>query len=349
MVKILVTGGDGFIGSHFVEHVLSKTNYEIVCICSWRHDGLPERLADSEYVKAERDRLSFYTHDLSAPFSSLMTNRLNDVSHIVHFAADSNVDRSITDPAGVIKNNVAVTTNMLELARTINELKSFVQISTDEVYGPAEDGYCHKEWDAIIPSNPYSASKACQEAIAISYWRTFGVPVVITNTMNNIGEKQHPDKFLPLIIRNIRDGKPTQIHSVGDVIGSRFYLHARNHADAVLSIINRSDEIPNYPAPDRPGPHSTVPQRLNVVGDIEMSNLDLVEMVGEIMGVEPKHVLVDAHSSRPGHDLRYALDGSKTYSWGWYPPVQFKDSLKKTVHWYLENQQWLDIATIERH
>ncbi len=235
---------------------------------------------------------------------------------------------------------------MLELARKINGLKSFIQISTDEVYGAADGEYCHREWDPIIPSNPYSASKACQEAIAISYWRTFGVPVVITNTMNNIGERQHPDKFLPMIIRKTLAGEAIPIHAVDGKIGSRFYLHARNHADAVLAIINRSDEICQYPAPGRQEPHASIPMRLNIVGDDELSNLDLVKAVAEIIGKEPAYELVDAHTSRPGHDLRYALDGRKAYDWGWVAPVRFNDSLKKTVQWYLENPEWLKLKTL---
>jgi dTDP-glucose 4,6-dehydratase len=343
---ILLTGADGFIGSHCLEHLLVKTQSKIVCVCSWRQDGIPERISESDHFKENSSRVEFITHDLTAPFSPLMMKRLNNIQHIVHFAADSNVDRSILEPAAVIHNNVKTTTTMLELARTVDGLKSFIQISTDEVYGAAHHGYCHKEWDAIIPSNPYSASKACQEAIAISYWRTYGVPVVITNTMNNFGERQHPDKFFPLIIRNILSGARIDVHAVNGVVGSRFYLHARNHADAVLQIIKRSNEIPQYEAPGRTGPFSTIPSRFNIVGENELSNLELVKMIGGILGKTPNYELVDAHSSRPGHDLRYALDGQKAYDWGWVPPVKFEDSLKKTVEWYLENEDWLELPTV---
>lgn len=343
---ILLTGADGFIGSHFLEHTLKTTNYDLVCICSWKHDGIPERISESAHFQQHKNRVTFITHDLSAPLSALTEAQLNEVEHVVHFAADSNVDRSIFEPQAVIQNNVAVTLNLLEWARRYSRLKSFIQVSTDEVYGPALDGYRHKEWDAIKPSNPYSASKACQEAIAISYWRTYGVPVVITNTMNNIGERQHPDKFLPMIIRNVRDDKPTNVHAVDGVIGSRFYLHARNHADAVLHILDRSDEIPHYPANGRRAPYDVCPMRLNVVGDVEMSNADLVMLVAELMGKTAKIELVDAHSSRPGHDLRYALCGNKIADWGWTAPVGFRESLKKTVEWYLANPKWLDLPTI---
>ncbi len=344
--KLLITGADGFIGSHFLEHILLNTDYDVVCISSWNQDGIPERISHSDHYQAENSRVRFITHDLRARLSPFASGSLRGVNHVVHFAADSNVDRSIIDPAGVIENNVQATLTMLEAARSMPSLKSFVQVSTDEVYGPAYDDYCHKEWDAIIPSNPYSASKACQEAIATSYWRTYGVPVVITNTMNNFGERQHPDKFLPMIIRNIINRITIPVHAVDGQVGSRFYLHARNHSDMILKIIQRSEEIPQYGTPGRKEPHANIPMRFNVVGDKEISNLELVEMVGRILEIEPSFSLVDAHSSRPGHDLRYALDGNKAYNWGWVAPVKFEESLKRTVRWYIDNSQWLNLETV---
>lgn len=339
---VLVTGPDGFIGSHCVEHLLVNTSWDIACIASWRHDGVPERLSESLHVRENIHRLKFYTHDLSAPLSKVLMQRLSGVSDIIHFAADSNVDRSISSPVDVIKNNVDVTLNMLEFARSLPRLNSFIQISTDEVYGPALNGYFHKEWDSVLPSNPYSASKACQEAIATSYWRTYGVPVVITNTMNNIGERQSADKFLPKIIRSILKKERITVHAVNGVVGSRTYLHARNHADACLHIIKKIAPK-SYDAPGRTPPFGSRPSRYHVVGDVEISNLDLVMKVSEIMGSGFSYDLVDAHSQRPGHDLRYALDGSKIANSGWVAPVDFDSSLSKTVNWYLKNKQWLEV------
>lgn len=358
-MTILITGADGFIGSHMVEHILAtKPDWPIVCLCSWRQGGIAERLSDSSHFQKHRDRVRVITHDLTAPLSPLAVESLMDVTGIVHFAADSHVDRSIEDPPRVIANNVAVTVNALELARQIKPWV-FVQISTDEVYGPAPDGYCHKEWDPIIPSNPYSASKAAQEAIAISYWRTFAVPVVITNTMNNVAERQSAEKFLPMIIRRVLRGETLEIHAVGDRVGSRYYLHARNHADAVCYLIEKHgfryypDGIPEganvavdpppwtgmtehmYPKADRP-------PRYNVVGEKELTNLELAQMVAGIIGKPLRYELVDAHSSRPGHDLRYALDGTKLADAGWTPPVPLEASIKKTVKWYLANPEWLE-------
>ena len=342
MKTVLITGPDGFIGSHCVEHLLVNTDWKIICVASWRHDGVPERLSCSDHVQAHRDRLSFITHDLTAPFSVLQVEQLQDVTDIIHFAADSNVDRSISHPDSVIRNNVNVTLTMLELARTLPKLYSFIQISTDEVYGAAYDGYFHKEWDSIIPSNPYSASKAAQEAIAVSYWRTYGVPVVITNTMNNIGERQSADKFLPKIIRCALNGEKLDVHAVDGVVGSRVYLHARNHADACMFLI-QNKAVRNYPAPGRNEPFDMLPARYNVVGDDEVSNLDLALAVSKIVGKDLNYELVDAHSQRPGHDLRYALTGEKIKSEGWVAPVGFMSSLERTVNWYLNNPRWLKI------
>lgn len=336
---VLITGPDGFIGSHCVDHFLINTDWKIVCVASWRHDGVPERISDSVHFQSNRDRVSFITHDLSAPFSVIQIDRLRDVDFVINFAADSNVDRSISSPSSVIQNNVSVCINVMELCRKIHP-SCVIQISTDEVYGAAIDGYNHKEWDPIIPSNPYSASKASQEAIAISYWRTYGVPVVITNTMNNIGERQSPDKFLPMIIRNVLNGENVSIHSSNGVVGSRYYLHARNHADACLHILKRGTPS-SYYAPGRCTPYSDKPDRWNIVGDVELSNLELAQKVSLILDKPLKYELIDAHTSRPGHDLRYALDGSKILCDGWVAPVTVDDSLEKTVRWFIKNPEWL--------
>lgn len=350
---ILVTGADGFIGSHFVEHILINTDAKIVCVCSWSKGGTPDRLTDMPRLMDRiNERVFILTHDLSVPFSKLQKTFLfgMGVTDVVHFASDSHVDRSIEDPAPFIKNNVGVTLTMLEFARDLakyyedsgcgRSLKSFVQISTDEVYGPAHDNHRHAEWEPIIPSNPYAASKAAQEAICTSYWRTYDVPVIITNTMNNIGERQGAEKFFPMIIRKVLAGETVPIHAVDGVVGSRYYLHARNHADAVLHLITNT-EIPSYRAPGRSGPYSDIPSRYHVVGDAELTNLQLAQMISEILDRPLHYDLIDGHTARPGHDLRYALNGDKMYYGGWSAPVPLKESIRKTVQWYIDNPQWL--------
>ena len=198
----------------------------------------------------------------------------------------------------------------------------------------APEGVNHKEWSAIVPSNPYSASKACQEAISIAYWRTYGVPVVITNTMNNFGEMQDSEKYMAKIIKCIASGETVPVHGTPEKIGSRYYLHARNHADALLYIIK------NLPPTMYKEGVDLVPDRYNVVGDVELNNLEVLKEIAEVVGKEPKYAFSDFHATRPGHDRRYALDGSKLKNLGWKAPVPFKESLKKYVDWTLNHPLW---------
>ena len=224
-------------------------------------------------------------------------------------------------------NNVSSTLNMLEFAR-ICKPQLFIQFSTDEVYGQAKKGEYHKEWDAIKPSNPYSASKAGQEALVIAYWRTYGVPVIITNTMNIYGQYQDKEKFVPLVIDKIMKGEVVFIHGYPDKkeAGTRFYLHARNIASAIQFIVENV-EPKLYPEIDRP-------ERFNVVGEVELDNLTLAQKIATILGKELKYEITDAHSTRPGHDVRYALDGQKLKNYGFSYPVSFEESLEATVKWY---------------
>ncbi len=344
MMTILVTGADGFIGSNFVKYTLqSQPNVHLALVCSWRRGGVGDRLQHVlQRTAAGSDRVTILTHDLNAPFSHLMREKIGkmNVTTIVNFAAESHVDRSIENPADVIQNNVMSTVNMLELARGLSSLSAFFQISTDEVYGPAVNGYKHKEWDAIIPSNPYAASKASQEAIATSYWRTYGVPVIITNTMNNIGPMQSADKFLPMVIRKVIRGETVGIHAVDGVVGSRFYLHAENHADAIFKLINSASRFHSH---EGSGLVSDRPTRVNVVGEREVDNLTFAKMIAKELGRELNYELVDAHSSRPGHDLRYALDDSLMKDLGWSPPVGLEKAVYQTVNWYKAFPQWLNV------
>lgn len=223
---------------------------------------------------------------------------------------------------------------VLEYARK-HPCKKFIQFSTDESLGAAPHGQFHQEWDPHLPSNPYSASKAAQEDIAISYWRTYGVPVVITHCMNVIGERQDSEKFVPMVMKKVLAGEEVGIHGTpdGKQSGSRFYLHARNIADALLYIL-KYVPINAYPTDDRPSSY-------NVVGEKEINNLDMAELVAKYVGKPLRYTITDAHSARPGHDLRYALDGSKIRDAGWKQPLNLEDSLKKTVAWTLEHPYWL--------
>ena len=219
---------------------------------------------------------------------------------------------------------------MLTMLEYIKEypVEKFIQISTDEVYGPADD-HNHREGEPHRPSNPYSASKSAQEAICYSYWRTYNLPIVITNTMNIIGELQDAEKFVPMTIKKVLTGEPMTIHASPDgTIGSRYYLHARNQADALLYLLEHHE--PNsYPADDI--------DRFNIVGEREVDNLEMAQMIAKYAERELKYELVDFHSSRPGHDLRYALDGAKMQRLGWTPPTPLEESLRRTVEWTINN------------
>lgn len=332
---LLLTGAGGFCGAHFIDHYLINTDWNIIGIDSWAHKGVPERILDSDHYQANKDRVEVFTHDLNSPFSKVLIDRLGKVDYIVNLASMSHVDTSIDSPVPFIQNNVNLVLNMLELARVLKPEK-FIQFSTDEVYGPMLGDTPHAEWSKILPSNPYSASKASQEAIAISYWRTYSVPIIITNTMNIIGEKQDGEKYLPKIVKNVIDGTPLTIHAQNGVAGSRFYLHARNAADAILFILNNV-EVKLYP-------RSNEPERLNVVGKTELNNLELAKMVAGIVGKPLKYEFIDVHSVRPGHDPRYGLDGKKLEAYGYSYPVSFEESLTRTVGWMAqpENSKFMN-------
>lgn len=325
--RILVTGSAGFIGAHFVEHLIAKTDWHIIGLDSFRHRG------DSQRVYQDPKRYEVFTHDLTTPISTRLRYKVSDVDYIVNVASESHVDRSITDPVPFVQNNVNLALNMLELARELKP-KAFVQVSTDEVCGPALDGVNHAEWSTPLPSNPYAASKAAQEAIAQGYWRTYGVPVIITRTMNNFGERQDTEKFIPMLIKRIQRGETCVIHGSPGNIGSRKYLHARNHADAILFILKNIAPIQYNEGVDRP-------DMFNVVGDVEKNNLEMAELVADMLRKALKYDLVEFHKARPGHDRRYSLDGSKLKSFGWVPPVDFETSLRKTIEWSLNHPEWL--------
>lgn len=333
MKRVLLTGASGFFGSHLLRHLMVNTDWEFVCIASWSHKGTPERV-ENAIDGMDKSRVTIITHDLEAPLTPMTIKRLGKIDYILNIASNSDVFRSIDEPRRFVEGNVAITLNLLELAREIKP-ELFLQFSTDEVYGVAPEGVNHPEWSSIIPSNPYSASKACQEAIAISYWRTYGVPVVITNTMNLFGETQDPEKYTARLINKIEKGEKVTVHGSEGNIGSRFYLHARNGADAVLFIV-RNLPPKLYDQGDNP-----VPDRYNIVGDIEMDNLSLAKLVAEILGKELDYELVDFHSQRSGHDRRYALDGTKLKELGWQAPMEFRPSLKQSIEWTLKHPQWL--------
>jgi dTDP-glucose 4,6-dehydratase len=351
MKRVLFTGHGGFVGHHCLDYFLKNTDWELICIDSFRHKGTCRRVVE---INKDNPRVKTYKHDLSTPFDQQLQNLIFErridsngvvvekpIHYIINMASESAVERSTTDPVSCLRNNYELAINMLEFARCCKNLELFIQISTDEVYGEAPPNDAHKEWAPILPSNPYAASKAAQEAMAISYWRTYNLPIVITNTMNIIGERQDPEKFLPKIIQKIALGETMPIY--GDSpksIGTRIYLHACNMADALVFISKVKPSLySNLVKTGNTG--DTRPDRYNICGDTELNNLELAQMVAEIMGKDLKYKLIPSESARPGYDRRYALDGSKMAAMGWKQPVSFKDSLKRIVDFTMDNPHWL--------
>jgi dTDP-glucose 4,6-dehydratase len=331
--RVLVTGGAGFVGHHFVEHLLKNTGWDIVILDGLVVSGDMNRLTSIDCIHDNFDRVHFVFHDLKAPISEQIANRIGQVDYIFHLAASSHVDRSIEDPLAFVYDNVVGTTNILNYARKLSSLQKFVYFSTDEVFGPAPEGVNYKEWDRYNSGNPYAASKAGGEEMAVAFANTYKLPIIVTHTMNVFGERQNPEKFIPLCIKRILNNEKIYIHAnkTKTKSGSRYYIHARNVSDALLFLIEKGERL------DGSGTRG----KYNIRGEKEVSNLDLALLIGKIMGKPVNYELVDFHSSRPGHDLRYALDGSLMESIGWKLPVVFEDSLAKVINWTLNHREWL--------
>lgn len=332
-MRVLITGIAGFVGVHMAAHVLANTDWEVVGIDSFRHKGKTDRIRDLLEAHPDyKERIKVIMHDLRAPISEQLDYAIGQIDYVLNIASESHVDRSIDDPRTFTENNTFLMLTMLEWLRKHLEVKKFIQISTDEVYGPAER-QDHPEGDPHRPSNPYAASKAAQEDICYAYWRTYNLPIIITNTMNMYGSLQETEKFVPKIIRSIAQNLELPVHVSPDgIAGSRYYLHVRNQCDGLLFLLrNRKPTL--YPADDI--------DRFNIVSDTEVNNWEMVERIEKIMSKTAKTKEVDFHSSRPGHDLRYGLTGNKMAKLGWKPPVSFEEGLQTTVEWYLQRPDWL--------
>jgi len=327
-MEIIITGGCGFVGHHIVEHFLKNTEWDIIIFdkLSYASNGF-DRVKDINAYN--KDRVKIFTCDLKNGINDGIKSECKNVNYIIHLAAESHVDKSIIDPLTFAKSNVIGTINLLNFATELEHLKNFIYFSTDEVFGPAPIGINYKENDPYNATNPYAASKASAEQFCVSYNNCYKLPITITRSMNIFGERQHPEKFIPLCINKILKDDIIYVHSSPDkkISGSRFYIHARNVANAIDFIIKK--------------PVSTEIEFYNIVGEKEVSNFDLANFIGDVMDKKPKIKMVDFHSARPGHDLRYALNGSKLLKEGWSIPKNFEDSLTKTINWFLNNEQWL--------
>ena len=373
MKKILITGGAGFVGSHLVEHILKTTDWQIVTLDRFDAAGTPSRLVDvlENTPNIDRSRVKFVYWDLKAELNdSVFAQLAGPFDYIAHLAAGSHVDRSIDDPLLFFQDNCIGTVNLLNYARDgglsheyyideIGEMVSkltgkFLYFSTDEVFGPAPflvegdvqpafaNGF--KEWDRLNPNNPYAAAKAAAEMAVISYANTYRMPCVMTNTMNIFGERQGAEKFIPLVINKVLKGEKLLIHANKDKTqaGLRHYLHARNICSATVWVLENGKCLDG----------TATEGRYNVVGEKEVDNLTLAKLIHSyVHEYENEHgrsckdldyEMVDFHSSRPGHDLRYALNGDHLKEAGFSYPVAFEESLKKMIYWTLDRKdKWL--------
>jgi len=326
MKKVLITGGAGFIAHHVIKHLLKNTDWHIVTLDRLDFSGNLNRLAE---VVPNDGRVKTVFHDLKAELNPQIVKAIGDIDIILHLAAGSHVDRSIEFPMEFVMDNVVGTCNILNYARSLPNLERFIYFSTDEVFGPAPHGVNYDEYARYNSSNPYSASKAGGEELAVAFANTYKMPLYITHTMNVFGERQHPEKYIPVCIKRIRDAEKITIHSdvTKTIPGSRYYIHASDVASALLFILNLKDQYNG--------------SKFNVVGKEEINNLQLAQMIADVQGKELIYELSDFHSARPGHDLRYALSGDYMRKLGWEPQISLKDRISEVVNWTLANDRWL--------
>ena len=339
--RVLITGGAGFVAHHLIGQVIKNTDWEIVSLDRLDYSGNLNRLHDImlTFDAETRKRVKIVHHDLKAELNPLIRSEVGDVDYILHLAAGSHVDRSIDYPMEFVLDNVVGTCNILEFARTQkHNLERFVYFSTDEIFGPAPDGIKYKENDRYNSTNPYSATKAGGEELAVAFHNTYDLPIYITHTMNVFGERQHPEKFIPMCIKRARDGEVVTVHSdrTKTIAGSRHYIHAEDVASALLFLLDHKGEFePTWGNAKCP--------KFNIVGSEELNNLELAQIIANAQSKELKYEMVDFHSSRPGHDLRYALSGDKMRELGWVPAKSVRERIAQVTQWTLANERWIKL------
>ncbi len=314
MVNVLVTGGAGFIGSNFVRSAIgTHQDWRVTTLDKLTYAG---RLENLEGLM-DHPRHEFVKGDIADP--AVAGPLVLDADLVVHFAAETHVDRSITNAGEFITTDVYGTFVLLEAARQNARLRRFVQISTDEVYGSVPEG-SSRETDELRPRNPYSASKAGADRLAYSYWATYHVPVIITRASNNYGPNQYPEKVIPLFITNALDNRSLPLY--GDGLNERDWLHVADHCRALDLLIERGVSGEVY----------------NVGGGNHVRNVDLTKRILQLVG-RPESLITPVQD-RPGHDRRYSLDCSKLRALGWRPEVEFDRGLADTVAWYRDHEAW---------
>lgn len=332
MENMLVTGGSGFIGSNFIRYLLTDSDFKgrVVNLDKLTYAGNPENLSDIETICP--DRYVFVRADIY-DFNTLETVfDKYDIDSVCHFAAESHVDRSIVRPDDFINTNIIGTYNLLKSAqKKADSLKLFHHISTDEVFGTlGEQGYFTED-TPYRPNSPYAASKASSDHLVRAYSKTYGLKVTTSNCSNNYGPYQFPEKLIPLMILNAREGKPLPVY--GDGLNVRDWLYVLDHCRAVWKIMKNGRRGETY----------------NIGGQNEMANIDVVkticdildEILGKLPDGGPRRELIEFTKDRPGHDRRYAIDFSKiTSELDWKPEESFESGIPKTISWYLDNEEW---------
>jgi dTDP-glucose 4,6-dehydratase len=337
---VLITGGAGFVAHHVIHNILTRTDWNVVSLDRLDFSGNLNRLADmmQEFDQDIRRRVKIVYHDLRADLNPQLIHQIGPIDIVLHLAAGSHVDRSITWPMEFVQDNVVGTCNILNYARKNDRLERFVYFSTDEVFGPAPEGVFYKERDRYNSTNPYSASKAAGEELCVAFENTYKMPIYVTHCMNIFGKRQHPEKFIPMVIQKVRDEETVEIHSDASktIPGSRHYINAEDVADGVLYLLN----LPSDYDRDIDDGGAKCP-KFNLVGKEEIDNLTLAHYIADAQGKELKYEMVDFHSSRPGHDLRYALSGDYMRNLGWEPGISLRKRITEVVTWTLENPRWL--------
>lgn len=328
---IVITGGCGFIGHHVVETLHKSKKFDRIVILdklSYATEYGLKHLKEQKIL--DQNYVSLLTHDLVHPLTKGMVDTINiqSVRVILHMAAESHVDTSISNPLEIGHNNVMSTLQILQFARQCTNLQKFIYFSTDEVFGTAPLGTSFKEGDRHHPSNPYSASKSASEMFCVAYANTYKLPIVTINCMNVIGERQLPEKFIPKVIFSILNQETLYVHMYKDGVaaGSRFYIDVLDLIDALFSVLEKGE----------PG------QTYNIRGFREVTNMEVVDVVSKIIGKTTKCEAVTSFAARPGHDVRYDLDGSKLKQLtGWQAKIPIEVSLKRIVDWTLLHLEWL--------
>lgn len=313
---VLLTGAAGFVGSHVLRYLVEHTNVDVVCLIRLCEAGELSRLKEFQ----EMPRVRFVYHDLKYDLHATVREAIGDVDCILHLAANSNVDRSIAHPREFFEDNVMGTVTLLDYLRLYQPKARFINFGTDEVYGAAPGEYKFNEEDRFRPSNPYSGSKVGQFGAGYSYFMTYGLDIISTFTMNIFGGGQAPTKLIPKAIKFAKERVPMPVFAELDGeklvgVGERHWLHVDNVGEALVFLVDNGVKGELY----------------NIVGTDEKTNEDVVRTINELLGYEPLIEYVDFHKTRPGHDRRYAIDGSKLANLGWTPSIGFEEGIKQVI------------------